>query len=347
MQDTKYMPSQDIAFIATPPPLELDTTRPTLKVCEWATDSTAQAVPKVTLPIAFRSKWLSDPVRNPQWRDAIKLWDETLQENAITAESAPHQPKPAPLPDGPPAPLPDGPDPALETIVDWDSEPKTTAELASKYEENFSVATENGKGSFLLTKCGKIFIRSGEAEYSHNKMTIIAGCGQGDWVKPPKSTVERDVPMAFPFVIADDTASLVLETKVEGRATNRDTERCALRTLLQDMEAEGFVDIKLHGHIIARPEGAAASDAPDFFNVTPDSETLWVWKARAAKDKTPKSHTTILSWVPAAALRDSPMMEIAWRVNYDVNATTLLPKRVLVFLKSDLSLAPHSCQRII
>ena len=337
MQDTKYMPTQEIAFNATPPPLQLDTSKPTLKICEWATDSTAHALPKVSLPIAFRSKWLSDPVRNPQWRDAIKQWDDTLQENA--AESAGCQPQAAPLPDGT--------HPAPETIVSWDSEPKTTQELASKYEENFSVAIENGKGSFLLTKCGKIFIRSGEAEYSHNKMTIIAGCGQGDWVKPPKSTAEQDAPMAYPFVIANDSVSLVLETKVEGRTTNKDTERCALRTLLQDMEAEGFIDIKLHGHTIARPEGAAASDAPDFFNVTPDSETLWVWKARAAKDRTPKSHTTILSWVPAAAARDSPMVEIAWRVNYDVNAATLLPKRVLVFLKNDLSLTPHSCQRII
>ena len=347
------MPVQEIEFTATPPPLHGQDTKPILKVCEWAAALTADGMPKVALPVAFRSKWMSDPVRNPEWRAAIALWDHALQECAATVSDPPtgstlplqgagagQQPAGSapPTRNAPPVPLPPG---------DWESEPTTTADLQNKYQEQFTVASECGKASLLITDCGKIFVRAGENAYQHSKMKVIAAHSHGAWVKPPMSIAEKDGPMAFPFIIAGDTESVVLESRVEGRLTMKDTERCPLRTMLIAMEAEGFVDTKLHGHTTARPDGAAASDMPDFFTVTAIADTLWVWKARAAKDKTPKSQHSILSWVPAASLRDSPTVEIAWRVNYDINASTLIPKRVVVFLKNDLSLAPNTCLRIV
>jgi hypothetical protein len=71
-----------------------------------------------------------------------------------------------------------------------------------------------------------------------------------------------------------------------------------------------------------------------------------VWKAREAKDRTPKNIGHVLAWVPATALHASPMLDIAWRLNIDITANVLIPKKVLVFLREDLSLQAGHCQRI-
>ena len=71
-----------------------------------------------------------------------------------------------------------------------------------------------------------------------------------------------------------------------------------------------------------------------------------VWKAREGKDRTPKNLSHVLAWVPAAVLLASPMLDVAWRLNLDVIASALIPKKVLVFLREDLSLQPGQCKRI-
>ena len=287
---------------------------------------------------------MSDPVRNPQWRESIAAWDNALRDRAVTADSAAESgPGSAASTSEAPLALQDGD--AAET-VDWSSEPTTAADLNTKYQTQFQAATDCGKGSLLLTGCGKLFICSGEAPFQHDKMKTIAGIGQGDWIKPPKSVEQQNDSNAFPFIVNRDLVNVVLETKVEGRTTMRDTERCTLRTLLTDMETEGLVDTKLHGHTISRPDGAAASDEMDYFNVTNIADSLWVWKARSPKANTAKSQNTICSWLPAQALRSSPMLDIAWRVNFDMTSSTVIPKKVLVFLKEDLSLPPGHCRRL-
>ena len=55
-------------------------------------------------------------------------------------------------------------------------------------------------------------------------------------MRPPRSTEQKGDSMAFPFTLNTDTAAVVLESKVEGRQTMKDTERCSLRQLLLDME---------------------------------------------------------------------------------------------------------------
>ena len=71
-----------------------------------------------------------------------------------------------------------------------------------------------------------------------------------------------------------------------------------------------------------------------------------VWKAREGKGRTPKNLSHVLAWVPAAVLLESPMLDVAWRVNLDLIAGALIPKKVLVFLREDLSLQPGQCKRI-
>ena len=71
-----------------------------------------------------------------------------------------------------------------------------------------------------------------------------------------------------------------------------------------------------------------------------------VWKAREAKERTPKNLAHVLAWVPAAVLQGSPLLDVAWRLNLDVIASVLIPKKVLVFLREDLSLQPGECKRI-
>ena len=145
--------------------------------------------------------------------------------------------------------------------------------------------TEDGKATRFLTKCGNMFLVAGEAAYEHSSKKVIMSHSGGEWVKPPKSEAERTGEMAFPFVLADDTTSMVLEHKPEGRRTCTDTERCGLRTLFKDMENMNFVDIKLHGHKLDRPGGAAGTDEHDYFLVEPDPQQLWVWKARGENAK--------------------------------------------------------------
>ena len=41
-------------------------------------------------------------------------------------------------------------------------------------------------------------------------------------------------------------------------------------------ETSGIVDAKVHGHGVARPDGAAGTDTVDHFIVTPIATDLWV-----------------------------------------------------------------------
>ena len=71
-----------------------------------------------------------------------------------------------------------------------------------------------------------------------------------------------------------------------------------------------------------------------------------VWKAREGKDRTPKNLAHVLAWVPSAVLRESPLLDVAWRLNVDAIAGVLIPKKPLVFLRVDLMLQPGECKRV-
>lgn len=232
--DTTHMPQLAMPYVPQPPSGPTSAiAKPTLKVCEWVEASDANSTLRVSLPVAIRSKWVSDPVHNPEWHDAIAAWDNALRDVSTSApdpiaDAANTSTGPAPLP--PPLPvasLPEG----------WADEPTTASALAEKYTTKVSAATDGGaNGTIAITECGKVFAVAGDGEFTYSKMKILGGHGAGDWVKPPRSTDIASDSMSFPFTIADDTVGMVLESKTEGRQTMKDTERCSLRQLLVDME---------------------------------------------------------------------------------------------------------------
>ena len=245
-QDMTHMPPLAIAFMPRPVQQregeEESTEKPTLKMCQWVEGTSNDTIQRVSLPAEIRSKWLSDPVHNPEWHAAIAAWDNALRDVAapIAAPIAPvagDAGEPAPI--APMAPIAADPATSPELDTTWEGEPKLAAEFSEKYTVKMSVAADSGNGSIAITECGKIFaVAADDKVFNQSKMNIFAGHGAGDWVKPPRSADIAGDSMSFPFSLDNDNAVMVLESKMEGRQTMKDTERCSLRQLLHDMEPQ-------------------------------------------------------------------------------------------------------------
>ena len=295
----------------------------------------AGVAPKVTLPMHIRGKWMSDPVRNPEWRSSIHKWNNVWGEHAVASPMETN-------------PLISAPTSSTSAAGFWGDEPGTAAELHSKYNIQEQVATDDGHGTLALTECNKLFICASETGPLHVSMlNMIIGHAGGDWLRPPKSEEQKNDAMAFPFVLEHDTQSVILETMPPGKRTPKDTEKCSWRTLLIDMETEGLIDSKVHGHDTNRPDGAVQTDAEDYFVLRPIEGALWVWKGRKPAARTAKSWSTIASWLTAKQLLESPELDTAWRVSYETTSSTLLPKKPVFFAKSNFEIPAQGCRRMV
>ena len=153
------MPQQIIAFDPNPPSLDAQISRPVLKLCTWVEDTTANGMPKVKLPLAIRSKWISDPVRNPQWHESIASWDHALQDKI--AQNGQGETSIVPIADDSSAgAIGDGcrrgGGGAAVDSEDWTGEPTSVDDLNRKYSTMYTAAIDCGKGtcfSQLTPRC--------------------------------------------------------------------------------------------------------------------------------------------------------------------------------------------------
>ena len=64
---------------------------------------------------------------------------------------------------------------------------------------------------------------------------------------------------------------------------NEDSEPASLRTIWQEAETGGILDLRLHGHEVRRPAGAAHTGGDDCFEVTEEAgaeSKRWAWKPK-------------------------------------------------------------------
>ena len=103
-------------------------------------------------------------------------------------------------------------------------------------------------------------------------------------------------------------AKVVCEVPRGDANGTEDSAPASLRTILQEAEASGLLDLKIFGHSVKRPAGAALSTAEeDYFVIEAegDADSRWCLRQRIA---------------------------VLWRVAVDPNSGMLVPKKPLYFI---------------
>ena len=130
-------------------------------------------------------------------------------------------------------------------------------------------------------------------------------------------------------------AKVVCEVPRGDANGTEDSAPASLRTILQEAEASGLLDLKIFGHSVRRPAGAALSTAEeDYFVIEAegDADSRWCLRPKAFPEASAVNVNNAADFFSAAQLVESQRIAVLWRVAVDPNSGMLFPKKPLYFI---------------
>ena len=148
-------------------------------------------------------------------------------------------------------------------------------------------------------------------------------------------------------------AKVVCEVPRGDGSGTEDTAPASLRVILQEAETSGLLDLKIFGHVVKRPAGAALSTAEeDYFMIEPegDADSRWCLRPKAFPEASGVNVNNAADFFSAEQLADSKRIIALWRVAVDPNSGMLVPKKPLYFIAHEsetLKLVAGTAMRVV
>ena len=114
-----------------------------------------------------------------------------------------------------------------------------------------------------------------------------------------------------------------------------------MRSVMQEAEGAGVLDLKLFGHTVARAAGAGHTDREDMYTVKPDSDDMegvtWAFKPKDLQSSQLVCSNAANFW-QCSTLTSSCRLERVWRMGMDDGQVLLVPKKPVYIFKGNTQL---------
>ncbi|CAE7499666.1 unnamed protein product [Symbiodinium sp. CCMP2592] len=142
-----------------------------------------------------------------------------------------------------------------------------------------------------------------------------------------------------------DLDPVVFETTEGNSRRLKDAEIATMRSLIEEMEGNGVVDLTINSHDMERADEGGWED--DVFCISPtDDMPPLVFKFTRNTGNGLK-FTNTASYFDNKSLVGSEKLRMVWRVSFNADEQELSPKKPLYFLKEDCALKKQQVVRLL
>ena len=120
---------------------------------------------------------------------------------------------------------------------------------------------------------------------------------------------------------------------------SEDLELTSIRSILNEAEAAGVLELKIHGHTTAR---AASGDTWEVVEDRTEGVT-WVYKPKDVQLSQARL-SNVAGCFPSATLNASERVMQVWRLMVDPTQGAIVPKRAIYYLKNAMNSGGHDME---
>ncbi|CAK8992499.1 Uncharacterized protein SCF082_LOCUS3131, partial [Durusdinium trenchii] len=301
--------------------------QPQLKMCKMD-DAGNMAIPK-----EVRDKWLSDPVRNPDWRVRLKNFDSVFSQplssgdrpnpQAAAADVDLAQEAPAP----PPAAVVTCPEPAKMTANEFQQKyPNPDATITLTLGAGVNITCYVVGANAFLSSQSKVILPGVQSGETAKPLFMYAG---GSWISESAKAQEylgkpANENKAVEFRLESSDS---METTSQG---TQDTAPMTIYHMIHSFEKRGILDLKVTGHSIERPPAVRRGEEADRLEVQHEAHS--VFKPNAVTAKQCKA-TNVAGLLGYKSLQASQHLQLVWRVRHFAREKVVGPAKPLWYLR--------------